>query len=69
VSGGRWRKIFCFADGAAANILLGKSWLAAAAQLLGVQVEVCELPPEIKNSILAAQARQFMVNKMITPGN
>lgn len=61
--GGRWRKLFCFADKQAAQILTGKSWLAAAARLFDIEVQVVSLPERVRASVRGAQARQVMVNK------
>ena len=60
--GGAWRKLICLADPDAASCLLGKSWLAAAARRMDFEVRVCELPPAVRERILAAQRRQRMVN-------
>jgi hypothetical protein len=61
--GSAWRKILCFASPEAAKIVLGKSWLAAAAKHFGVEVHVVALPENERELLLAAQARQIMVNK------
>ena len=60
--GGSWRKVFAFADSDAARQLTGRSWLAAAASLLKVEVIVVELPQHVRAGIEKAQARQKMVN-------
>ena len=60
--GGKWRKVFAFADPDAAKILRGKSWLAAAVARLDVQVLVIDLPEEVRLRIRQAQSRQVMVN-------
>jgi hypothetical protein len=60
--GGGWRKIMVFADASAANYLLGKSWVAEAARLFGVEVFVKELPKDQRKLVKGAQVRQRMVN-------
>lgn len=65
VLGGNWRKVACFVDETAANTLRNRSWLARAAETVGVQVLVVELPPHLHESVVAAQARQVMVNKVL----
>lgn len=57
-----WRVVFCFVDQEAAAFLLGKSWAARAAQTFGVEVLIQDLPPEIRAQVMAAQARQRMIN-------
>jgi len=61
--GGNWRKVVCFADNTAANTLRNRSWLAAAARAAGVEVIVANLPPDVREAVLKAQAQQVMVNK------
>jgi len=63
LNGGQWRKIFCFGDPEAAKLLIGKSWLAAAAKRLNVEVHVASLPESVREKLIAAQLRQVMVNK------
>jgi len=60
--GGQWRKIFCFGDPQAAKLLQGKSWLAAAAKSLNVEVQIVTLPEAERKKLIAAQSRQVMVN-------
>ena len=36
-----------------------RSWAATALRAFGVEVEVVELPDEVKNAVLAAQRRQY----------
>lgn len=61
--GGAWRKLLCFACPEAAKIILGKSWLSAAAKHFGVEIHVVSLPENERAQLLAAQARQGMVNR------
>ena len=63
LKGGQWRKIFCFGDSQAAKLLLGKSWLAAAANRLNVEIHVATLPETEREKLIAAQSRQVMINK------
>lgn len=60
--GGQWRKVLCFADGATAQCLLGRSWLAEVCRTLDVEIHVLPLSSELQAKILAAQRRQVMVN-------
>jgi len=60
--GGRWRKMLCFADQSAANVALGKSWVAAAAKEFGVEVLVVALSSGYKSRVTAAQIAQRMTN-------
>lgn len=60
---GKWRKILCFADATAAAEVRGRSWLAKAAALEGFEILVLDLPSEIRESIVSAQARQVMINR------
>lgn len=59
---GKWRKIICFADDAAAQYLRGTSWVAKAARTFDVEVRVVDLPEEQLNKVKSAQERQRMVN-------
>lgn len=60
--GGRWKKIICLGDNAAANTLKGKSWVCAAAKEFGISVEVAPHSRKTMRAVLAAQLRQRMVN-------
>lgn len=60
--GSAWRKIVCFACPEAAKMFQGRSWLAAAVKLFGVEVHVISLPESERIKLLSAQARQVMVN-------
>ena len=64
--GGDWRKILCFADEGAAQVLRGHSWLAAAAKRANIEVFVIPLEPTLHDQVVAAQGRQTMINKMAT---
>jgi hypothetical protein len=61
--GGHWRKIYCFADKAAAQKLSGDSWLACAAARFNIEPEVVDMPDDTRDSVLRAQDRQSMVNR------
>lgn len=61
--GGTWRKVMCFADDSAANVLRNRSWLAAAAKSVHIEVVVAKLPANVHLAVLTAQAQQTMVNK------
>lgn len=60
--GPSWRKILCFASHDAAKYVQGKSWVAEAARVFGVEVFVMTLPSDQKDKVLAVQERQRMVN-------
>jgi hypothetical protein len=55
----RPRLILLFSDPAAARPFGGRSWYAQAIRQLGIGIEVVELPPDVKASLLRAQARQY----------
>ena len=57
-----WRKIMCFASDEAAKYVQGKSWVAEAVKVFGVEVRVVNLPLEQRENIMSAQKRQRMVN-------
>ena len=57
-----WRKIICFASEDAAKYVKGKSWVAEAARIFGVEVHVVKLPENYESVVVAAQTRQKMVN-------
>ena len=61
--GGSWRKVICLADPDAAKCLQGRTWLGAAAREFGIELCVLSLPIEDRTALLAAQARQVMVNR------
>lgn len=50
--GGRWHKIYCFADEAAAEKLKGDSWLACVARQFAVEPETVDLPEDTRHSVL-----------------
>jgi len=60
--GAEWRRILCFASDTAASYVQGKSWVAEAARVFGVEVQVVQLPSEQQTKVVAAQSRQRMVN-------
>ncbi len=64
----RPRLILAFADQQLAHWAAGKSWLAASLALWKVEVIVVELPADIRSQVVAAQARQVMVNPPATLG-
>lgn len=53
------RLILLLSDEAAAAPFRGRSWYAAALAEFGVEVEVVDLPAELREQIRAAQVRQF----------
>ena len=55
-------KIICFADLEAAQCLRNRSWLAAVATTLGIEVRVVALSSELRSRVIAAQQRQTMSN-------
>jgi hypothetical protein len=57
-----WRKILCFASDEAAKYVRGKSWVAEAAKVFSVEIQVVHLPLELRNNVVSAQKRQRMVN-------
>lgn len=61
--GEEWRRILCFASDAAASYVQRKSWVAEAAKVFGIEVQVVQLPSEQMSKVIAAQARQRMVNQ------
>jgi hypothetical protein len=56
------RLVICFADREASAYATGGGWVAQALRTWGVQVEVVDLPTDLRAEILAAQAGQTMVN-------
>lgn len=50
--------VLTFCDEAAAAHFSGKSWMAEALRQLNIEVLVVEIPPEVRESIIAAQRRQ-----------
>jgi hypothetical protein len=57
--GVRPRLILLFADETAAAEVTGRSWRATACRHHGVEVVVVEIPEDLKQSILEAQATQY----------
>ena len=57
-----WRKILCFADEAAAKYVRGRSWVADAVRIFGIEVHVMNLPEQQLSRVQSAQKRQRMVN-------
>lgn len=53
------RLILLFADEAAAAHLRGKSWMGQMLKGNGIEIEVVTLPADVRDSIRAAQVRQF----------
>ncbi|SEA98464.1 hypothetical protein [Alkalimonas amylolytica] len=60
--GSDWRKIMCFASDSAAGYVQGKSWVAEAAKVFGIEIHVVALSSELQAKVMAAQTRQKMVN-------
>ena len=54
--------VVAFADQAASAYATGGGWVAQALRTWKVQVEVVEIPPELREELLAAQSKQRMVN-------
>ena len=59
----KFQKVLVFADQAAANTVLGQSWLADICRRVSVQIVVAEIGNELRNKLKNAQQRQEMVNK------
>ena len=59
--------IIAFADDEAAACVGGKSWLSEALGTWGIEVFIAELDAETRAGLLAAQARQVMVNPSHLP--
>ena len=57
-------KIICFSSEAASRKLAGRSWLAGVAKALNVEIQIIELPTEIREQVIEAQSRQKMVNNI-----
>ncbi len=53
------RLILLFSDQAATKFLRGRSWRAQAMRSLGVEIEVVDVPVEVRNRVIAAQKRQY----------
>jgi hypothetical protein len=51
--------ILLFSDPAASTLFTSKRWFAQAIRQLGVQVEVVDVPEELKARLNAAQKRQY----------
>lgn len=56
---GNAQKILALADDEAAAHLVGRSWMKAALEHLGVTVRVVKIPDELRERIRDAQRRQF----------
>ncbi len=56
--GGEWRKVLCFADNEAAQIVNGESWFGKAASEIAAEVYIIPLPKKLKQKVLAAQKRK-----------
>jgi hypothetical protein len=54
--------VICFADKEAAAYATGGGWVAQAVRTWGVDVEVVDIPADLRAEIVAAQAGQTMVN-------
>lgn len=53
------RCILVFGDKDAAAHFTGTSWMAECLARLGVEIQVIEMPPELRETVLAAQQRQY----------
>ena len=53
------RRILLFGDQEAAAYFRGESWMARALTQYGIEVEVVEFPPQLRESIIEAQERQY----------
>jgi hypothetical protein len=53
------RKIILLADEETAAPFRGRNWVAEAFRTLGIEVEVVDLRPELRESVRQAQVRQF----------
>lgn len=56
------RLIVAFGDETAAACVTGRSWLAEALRTWGVEVLVVDVGADVRAGLVAAQARQVMVN-------
>ena len=63
--GADWRAVLCFVDHEAAAFVLGGSWAAKAAASFGVEIVVQPIPENLRQEVIAAQARQRMTNAVI----
>jgi hypothetical protein len=59
--------ILALADDAAAAFATKGTWMAQALAAWGIEAHVVELDDDIREGILAAQARQVMVNPAAAP--
>lgn len=57
--GGDVRLLIVFGDRNAAAWFQGRSWMAEALRVMGVEILVLELGEDLKNTLRAAQARQY----------
>jgi hypothetical protein len=53
------RLILLFSDEAAAKFLRGRSWRAQAMRSLGIEIQVVDVPTDVRDKIIAAQKRQY----------
>jgi len=56
--GGSWRKVLCFADNKAAQIVQDETWIGKATKEIAAEVYVIPLPKKLKQKVLAAQKRK-----------
>jgi hypothetical protein len=66
--GGEWRKVICFVDTSASRCVTGQSWLSAAREGLGIEVQIVSLSPKAIAAIVNAQDRQKMTNVITQQG-
>lgn len=53
------RRVLCVTDATAVQHLRGRSWQGQATRDLDVEIEIVELPEDVRLAVEAAQARQF----------
>jgi hypothetical protein len=58
IVGGNPRLVLAFADEVPAMWFKGKSWMAALVATMGIDVIVVDIPAQVRDKVLAAQARQ-----------
>ena len=59
VLGGNYRTILCLTDAIAAAPFIGRSWFAEALNYEGIDIEVVDIPDDLRADIKAAQERQY----------
>jgi hypothetical protein len=51
--------VLLFSDEAAAKFLRGRSWRGQAMKTLGIEIEMVDLPPDVREKVVLAQQRQY----------